>query len=517
MRRERIVGGVGASFLLSVLLLWGALPWPAGLLAADREPRPVAFAISGGASKGAYEAGINWAVVAALRDVTTNDPVLQGEFRQFELASVAGASAGGINSLITGLTWCSRPEADGGVPNRIDDNLFRSVWFLPDVNHLLPPSATSELYRDDDALFSRRDLLAASHLLRKTWNEPRFRRDCRVPLGVTVTRVFPEVLRVGEIEVKNQRFTIPFELRVQDNGTVDFYFDPAEYPDLADYSMILLPQRAGTARHTIEDARIEEAALVTSAFPMAFGRKRLEYCRLTGRYGEEEPTGTTEGGDAESTAHCPRGYELTEAEFADGGLFDNLPLGLARTLAERNVHRQGRGVPVLYYYLDPDRLRYAVPPETESESCRGPDPSPACAVLEYSLGSESHLLIDAYGTARKYELYREITSPDWQLNLSDLSYELADRLDEAGTRTDCSTQVPLFGEPLTCADAIRHAGHLLEITYTRATVPVTPPFSVERLRAAGLVQRCDRSEAAVGLPVLAECVIDPSVFRRPLS
>lgn len=513
VRGGRVQRGIGASVTL-VASLWAGLASPAGPLAAQEPTRPVAFAISGGASKGAYEAGINWAVLTTLRDGVSDDPVLRGEFRRFELASVAGASAGGINSLITGLIWCSRPETDGGVPNRIDDNLFRSVWFLPDVNRLLPPAADSPLYRPDDALLSRADLLEASHILRVAWNTPHFEPGCRVPLGVTVTRVFPEVLRVGDIEVKNQRFSIPFELRVQPDRTVGFYFDPADYPASGDYSMILLPQRPEGPRFGIEDARIEEAVLTTSAFPMAFGRKRLQYCRLTGSYGETQEAAAQA---AAESGLCPHGYELAQAEFADGGLFDNLPIGLARALAERSVRRQGQRVPVLYYYLDPDRLRYAVPEVVESEACRGPDPSPACRVLEYSLGSESHLLLDAYGTARKYELYREITSADWQLNLADLSYQVADRLDEAGWWRECDAQLPLFGEELSCADALRHAGHLLEVTYARAVVPVTPPFSEERLRAAGVVQRCDRSQAAAGLPVLAECRIDPGDYRRYLG
>ena len=48
--------------------------------------------------------------------------------------------------------------------------------------------------------------------------------------------------------------------------------------------------------------------------------------------------------------------------------------------------------------------------------------------MEFSLLSESRLLIGALGTARKYELFRELTSQYWINNLSQTGYELADYL-----------------------------------------------------------------------------------------
>ena len=69
----------------------------------------LSIAISGGASKGSYEAGLNWAVLKLVRESENFTSIFGGKIRQVELASAAGASAGGINSLLSGLTWCSRP------------------------------------------------------------------------------------------------------------------------------------------------------------------------------------------------------------------------------------------------------------------------------------------------------------------------------------------------------------------------------------------------------------------------
>ena len=50
--------------------------------------------------------------------------------------------------------------------------------------------------------------------------------------------------------------------------------------------------------------------------------------------------------DDEPSLLCPDGYVLSEGIFSDGGLFDNLPIGLARMLAERHVDAESNPLPV---------------------------------------------------------------------------------------------------------------------------------------------------------------------------
>ena len=164
----------------------------------DQDYQRYSIAISGGASKGAYEAGLNWAILKVMRNVEAVELTTGGRIRRLEPVSIAGASAGGINTLLSGLVWCLRPESQGGLPNRSDHNFFRDVWMVPDINTLLPSSGRSPLYLEDDALLSRKDFLDAANKLREKWNSKSFKTGCRVPLGVTVTRVEPENLHVLE-------------------------------------------------------------------------------------------------------------------------------------------------------------------------------------------------------------------------------------------------------------------------------------------------------------------------------
>ncbi len=501
--------------LIAILILFGSC---ATALSAAEQQRRFSIAISGGASKGAYEAGLNWGLLKMMQDIRIIDHAIVGQARALDAASFTGASAGGINTVLSGLVWCSLPEAEGGLTNTIDTNIFRDVWLSPDINRLLPPTADSIYYRDDDALLARYDLLQAAQKLRERWNKPGFRADCNVPLGVTVTRVIPEELEVGGIEVQNQRLFIPFVARTRDDGTLGFYFDPNEYPHLPNPARILLPGEPGTPPYTIDDQRIEEAVMTSSAYPGAFGRRRLQYCRQSS-YTEtnREESAIDQQQDPDTELICPDGYELAEAEFADGGLFDNLPLGLARGLAEQRVHAAENVLPVTYIYLDPNRLRYDIPPADDKRACASDNPPDACRVMEFSFFTEHELLLGAFGTARTYELYRELTSEHWSLNLAELSNELAKQLAATGSRFYCDKDIPFFSTDISCAGAVRRAGALLELAYTRTPLTISPPYSAKRLSKAEAVYDCEYSSRNPAINTEATCNINVVRYRKQLA
>jgi len=476
----------------------------------------VSIAISGGASKGAYEAGINWAILKLVRESEDLHTLTGGRIRPLELASVAGASAGGINSILSGLTWCSRPESEGGLASRIDNNVFRDTWLRLDINALLPAQPDSGIYLPDDALLSRRDYFASAGNLVDQWGKPAYRSGCRVPLGVTVTRVEPLTLKVEDIEVQNQRFYIPFELRVQKDGSVKYFFDPSNYPRLSDDpAMILMPHPRNAPEFSIPDESIIEVAATTSAFPAAFGRRRLQYCRLEVHQGATPPESPSKQSDSDLV--CPIGYELDEAVFADGGLFDNLPVGLARTLAEFNSRALKSPLPVTYLYLDPNRLRYDSPDPPDNRACASNNPPDACTIMDFSLFSESKMLVGAYGTARRYELYRETTSANWRHNLSQLAYQLAQMVNQDYADFDCAKELPYFDKPVTCAEAIRGAGRLLEISYDRVKPEILPPYSPARLMEAGIANNCAQSTVDADSKSRIECRLEIGRFRNAMA
>ena len=474
------------------------------------------IAISGGASKGAYEAGLNWSVIKIARDHSGYTEIKGGQFYPSEMASITGASAGGINTLLSGLSWCSRPEKDGGIYNDIDNNVFRDIWLRADINTLLPERADSPAYLPDDALLSRKDFINAARELIEKWNKPSFRSGCRIPLGVTVTSIEPDRLTVGKVEVQNQRFYIPFELRVANDNSIDFFFDPADYPKLADPAMILMPRSQDAPPFSIDDQRIEDVSFTTSAFPMAFGRKRLQYCKLVTQNNSEEKEQQSPV-KVDTDLVCPDGYQLAEAVFADGGLFDNLPIGVARTLAESNVRMEKNPYPVTYMYIDPNRTRYKIPDPDIDLACDSEEPPAACRIMEFSAASESELLIGFLGTARRYELYRELTSDDWQLNLSEIGYRLADILRQREETLDCKEQLPYFSSSLDCADALDRAGQLLEIAYDRIEPVIDEPYSLGRLDKKGIIKNCRQLSNTVDSQSQTACTFNITRYRNQLA
>lgn len=490
--------------------------------AADKDTSRISLAISGGASLGAYEAGLIWGLIEALRQVdNTGDGLLGGALRPIEITSIAGTSAGGINTVLAVLAWSVNPENEGGFANRVDDNIFRDVWLTPDLNRLMPTEADSPLYLPDDALLSRRDLVGVARDLREKWRMPgTFRPGLRLPFGLPVTRVRPEEMVISGIPVMNQRFYIPFEMRTGPDGSAVFFFNPGDYPSLTDPSMITMPWPADGPPHAISDQQVEDALMTTSAFPIGLGRKRLQYCRkqfLSGKDGSIDEASMETTDLPSSLMVCPDGFELAEAEFADGGLFDNLPIGLARALSEAGTLHKQNPLPVKYIYLDPNRERYETHPEIEERACSGDNPPEACRELTYDLASESVILGGAIGTARKYELYRELTGDNWRLNLSQLTRKTADLIDANRPDMQCDAALPFFDGQLSCSDRLRYAARLLELTHAYRITPIIAPLSAQLLLQDKIASTCQPPSKPADQSTVTACKIDAPRFRKQLA
>ena len=90
-------------YLFILLSIYGTKP-----LAGETTPNRISLAISGGASKGAYEAGLIWGLIEVTRQVEkTENWSFGGEPRPIEITSIAGTSAGGINSLLAAMIWAA--------------------------------------------------------------------------------------------------------------------------------------------------------------------------------------------------------------------------------------------------------------------------------------------------------------------------------------------------------------------------------------------------------------------------
>jgi len=111
-------------------------------------------------------------------------------------------------------------------------------------------------------------------------------------------------------------------------------------------------------------------------------------------------------------------------------------------------------------------------------------------VPEVGFGSESELLLGAIGSARKYELYRELTSDRWGEGVPDLAQAVATKIEERRPPPNCQDVLPVFQGAPTCPERFRQAARLLEQGYGRSPVLMGAPFSVQRLEAARLVRSC---------------------------
>lgn len=385
---------------------------------------PFSFAISGGVSLGSYESGLNWALVKYLK-IRRNEIIAANPSKPYpELMSSVGASAGSINALIAALEWCiddtramqqtTIPAEPGGYVyrNTIDNNLFRDLWVNVGIDEILPADASR--YREGDAVLTRTAFDKPIRQIKMLLDSDLFRPDCQVPLGMTVTRVEPVRMSVAGITVENQRFMIPVSLQSAPHGGGRLAIESLRVNKADSYLgnvIYLRTQRhKGEGRYEIAPQHLLDAVLASSAYPLAFSRMRLQNCAM-------QPATD----DTAKPHECPAEYFPRIDEFIDGGVFDNVPLGIAKALAEpaaTDVLSYARWQQTArrynYIYLDPDIRRPLVQnvarmlPEDEDVTVR-----PNVPPEEVGIRAQLSFLQGAVSTGRNYELYNVLRGGDW--------------------------------------------------------------------------------------------------------
>ena len=292
------------------------------LQAEDEKPeqKKVNFSliISGGVSLGAYEAGYNWAVINMMSELKAADVRIEPE-----LSSVAGASAGAINALLSAMYWCQKDSVP--LRNSVDDNLFYETWVNTGIEDLVVKGADPE---NKSALLTLNGFEKKGDQIIEHLKQPIYEKNCAVPLGISVTKATPIVENISGIKMKNQNFSVPLVFK-EKNGqgivenkimlpSTDFYLSiPGIEQD----------------RH-----KLINLLLVSGSFPGAFPQRKLEY--------------TYKG---KNHSHY----------FIDGGLYDNVPLDLAISLNEKAE---------LFFFMDPSNLRKETVTADEDEDEKEPMP-----------------------------------------------------------------------------------------------------------------------------------------------
>ena len=257
--------------------------------------------ISGGVSLGAYEAGYNWAMIKMLSKIRKH-----GTLAEPELRSVAGASAGSINALMTAMYWCQKDDIP--LKNSVEDNLFYETWVNLGIEDLAIHGTDPE---NKSTLFSRKGLEKKADYILEQMNKPIFRKGCEIPLGVSVTKVTPIVEEISGIKIKNQHFSLPFTVKEKQGK---LRIENRKMPPSTDF-FISIP---GIDNNT---SKIIDVLFASSAFPGAFQQVKLDYIYKGKR-----------------AAHY----------FIDGGAYDNVPLQLAIELNQKAS---------FFLFMDPSNMR----------------------------------------------------------------------------------------------------------------------------------------------------------------
>jgi len=267
----------------------------------NREKLNLSMIISGGVSLGAYEAGYNWAMIKMLSEIRDDGKSIEPDLR-----SVAGASAGSINALLSAMYWCQKETVP--LRNSIDDNLFHETWVKLGIEDLVIKGQDPT---NKNSLFTRRGLEKKAEIIIEHLKKPIFRKGCEVPLGVSITKVRPIIENISGIKVKNQNFSVPLLFKEKNGqGIVENKELP---PSTAFYLSI-----PGIEK---DRQKLVNLLFASGAFPGAFQQVKLDY-----KYKDKEHS------------HY----------FIDGGLYDNVPLDLAIALDHNASH---------FLFMDPSNIR----------------------------------------------------------------------------------------------------------------------------------------------------------------
>jgi len=267
----------------------------------EREKLNLSMVLSGGVSLGAYQSGYNWAMIKMLSEIRDEGKLLEPDLR-----SIAGASAGSINSLLSAMYWCQKDSVP--LHNSVDDNLFYETWVNLGIEDLVIKGKDPT---NKNSLFTRRGLQEKGDTIIEHLKKPIFREGCEVPLGVSVTKVRPIVEDISGIKVKNQNFSVPLVFKEKNGQGI---VENTELPKSTAF-YISIP---GIEK---DRQKLVNLLFASGAFPGAFQQVKLDYAYKGKKH-----------------SHY----------FIDGGLYDNVPLDLAIALDKNASH---------FLFMDPSNIR----------------------------------------------------------------------------------------------------------------------------------------------------------------
>ena len=383
------------------------------LSASQTKARSVDFStvISGGVSLGAYESGYNWAMIKMLNILNTSP---KWHIRP-NLRSVAGASAGSINALLTATYWCQKPT--DAYQNSVEDNLFFETWVNLGLEDLIIKGSDPH---NKSTLFSRKALKEKADKIMRHLGKPVFKEECSVPMGFAVTKVTPIVETFQGIRIKNQNFSVPFDFTVS-HGKVTLHNKQMPPESTSFYLSIPGIEKDYT--------KVVDVLFASSAFPGAFEQVKLRYAYKG---------------------------KVRKSYFIDGGAYDNIPLGLATELNPKAD---------IFLFIDPSNMRKE-PPQPEDEEEQPPVGFFSSSLIPLASSVEIYQQMKLYQAINRYfrrhperklilsSRYHPLTAGflehfgafldrnfrlyDYHVGVYDAIYQLADKLGKIGIYSDLS-------------------------------------------------------------------------------
>lgn len=304
--RSSLLKTLGISLLLMVTATASAHSGPT---CSATSPTPVALTLSGGVSLGTHQAGFLYYVSS----------VFQKNPEVFEPRVMTGSSAGGLNTFLSLLTMCQSQES---TPTK--NQLWRA-WVGMRAQDLNDPKG-----RSSKALLSKSGFENALLSIHQDWQRG-LPKSCDFVLGITASRLEPRSTQAGT-NLTFSRQDEKFVLRITGRG-------PNLSPTITNYvnsnsggRQILLHLVPGDDAQNY--SALHDLLIATSAFPLAFAPQKITYCLTK----SEDPRWL----HADFPLRC-QPHELESAEFLDGGLIDNKPLGLADRLSRAALEPKSCG------------------------------------------------------------------------------------------------------------------------------------------------------------------------------
>lgn len=246
---------------------------------------------SGGVSLGAYQAGYLYYLSTQLK---------KEKSIAFESDVFTGASAGGINSLISIMESCS---------DKISAPMESTHWqFWKGIG-------LNSIYKKDEvkaySIFNRPNTLKALMALREKWFLG-MRKGCVTYLGLSITRLREELVHLNDnLTLGKLKENIAFKITGMGHGEAPL----VENFPIRSKGNIGLPF-SKTDREKNYNL-LESALYASSAFPLAFKPVEVEYCFLR-----------------ENKKWCDKN-DIQKKLFVDGGIFDNTPLNFANKILKK--------------------------------------------------------------------------------------------------------------------------------------------------------------------------------------